>query len=145
MRDHQGCPSKRLLGIPAISINLHAATQLVYLLLGHQCAVCPPIPALPTPLAFALGLGLGLCAGLATACASRWITGRWQVRIARIAPQLLAEHLDLLGQRLDLFGQLRHQLLQLLDPRVPFRKLSVLSSQLGFQLGNSFLGVQLPR
>ena len=27
MRDHQGCPSKRLLGIPAISINLHAATQ----------------------------------------------------------------------------------------------------------------------
>ncbi|MCG8418212.1 MAG: hypothetical protein MJE77_09755, partial [Proteobacteria bacterium] len=60
----QGCPSKRLLGIPAISINLHAATQLVYLLLGHQCAVCPPIPALPTPLAFALGLGLGRVAAL---------------------------------------------------------------------------------
>lgn len=56
------------------------------------------------------------------------------MRVARVAPELLHEHLDLLAQRRHLLGQRRHLLLEIGDPRI-------FDHELRFQLCDPYLCV----
>lgn len=74
------------------------------------------------------------------------------MRVFRIAPELLAEHLDLFGERRGLLGQLRHECHEFLNACVlgcrligQRRNPIILCSELGFQLGDLSLRVQQAR